>query len=79
MASRNPLDIAAGLALSGLGQLARGTVELGAAAGGALATGAMAGARALVSGEGGFFDESVTVRTLAPACGGPEDLRPLPP
>ena len=58
----NPLDMAASMALTGLGQLARGTVELTSAAGGVLATGAMAGAKALMAGEGGFFDESITVR-----------------
>ena len=58
----NALDMAANLALSGLGQLAKGTMDLTNAAGGVLATGAMAAGKALLTGEAGFFDEQMTVR-----------------
>lgn len=69
--SGNALDMAANLALSGLGQLAKGTMDLTNAAGGVLATGAMAAGKALLTGEAGFFDEQMTVRSCAaPAAGG---------
>ena len=62
--ARNPLDMAANLAVSGLSSLSSATVALGNAAGGALSS----GAKTLMSGESGFFDETVTVRAAAAGC-----------
>ncbi len=55
--ARNPLDMAANLAVSGLTAMSNVTVAMAGAAGGALSS----SAKAMMSGESGFFDETVTV------------------
>ena len=56
--ARNPLDLAANMAVSGLSAMSNVTVAMAGAAGGVLSS----GLKTMVSGESGFFDETVTVR-----------------